>query len=95
MVDGVSVYLCEVVCVCLKYNVCVVIFVYNYFSGVVEFSVVDCVIIYELCNVLQLVGVCVFDYLVIGLGELVLMVVCGLIQLVLGLLVLVGEVYLE
>lgn len=61
----------------LNINVCVVILVYNYLSGVLELSMVDCSIIKELVDVLKLVGVCIFDYIVVGVGFCVSMVEWG------------------
>lgn len=66
MIDSCSVYFCEVVKVVLGFNVVVMIFVYNYLFGVLEFSVVDWRIIEQLKNVLVLLDVWVFDYFVVG-----------------------------
>lgn len=63
----------------LVLNVVVVLLVYNYFSGSIELFVVDCVLIVCLKVVLGLVEVCLLDYFVVIVGEMVLMVVRGLV----------------
>jgi DNA repair proteins len=56
-----------------------VILVYNYFFGVVEFSQVDEIIIICLWDVLVLVDIWVLDYLIVGDGSCALLVECGIL----------------
>lgn len=55
-------------------NVVVIILVYNYFLGVVEFSYVDIRLIVEIKSVMVLIDVLVLDYFVVGDKEIVLFV---------------------
>lgn len=55
-------------------NVVVIILVYNYFLGVVEFSYVDIWLIVEIKSVMVLIDVLVLDYFVVGDKEIVLFV---------------------
>lgn len=76
-IDGVSVYLCQVVKCILVYNVVVLILIYNYFFGDVCLSFVDCQFIVCFKEVLVFIDVWVFDYFIIGDGELLLLVEYG------------------
>lgn len=80
IINYMQVYFCEVVKVGLKYNCVVVIVVYSYFFGEVEFSKVDCQVIMCIQQVLDLVDICLLDYLVVGGMEIILFVDCGWLQ---------------
>lgn len=77
MLNYVEVYFREIICEAIKINVSVLIFVYNYFSGCVEFSKVDKFIIEWIIKSCQFMDLCVFDYIVIGCGKYVFFVECG------------------
>lgn len=77
MFNYVEVYLCEIVWEVIKFNVLVVILVYNYFLGCVELSKVDKFIIECVIKCCQFMDIWVFDYLIIGCGEYVFFVECG------------------
>lgn len=79
MLMQISVYLCEIVKCLFEIGVVVVVFVYNYFLGVVELLCVDEFLIQIFKSVFVLIDVCVFDYFVVGIIDVVLFVECGLL----------------
>lgn len=73
----VEVYFREIIREAIKINVSALIFVYNYFSGCVEFSKADKFIIERIIKSCQFMDLRVFDYIVIGRGKYVFFVERG------------------